>query len=53
MISNTKKFRVLRRKIFQTIIYNSFKHINIKIIIIYVSLTSFYIVIKNILRNID
>ena len=33
--------------------YNSFKHVDVKIATIYVSLTSFYIVIENILRNID
>ena len=33
--------------------YNSFKHVDVKTANIYISLTSFYIVIKNILRNID
>ena len=44
---------MLRRKIFQFIIYELFKHVDIKNTIIYVLLTSFYIVIENILRNID
>ena len=53
IVFNSKKFRILCRKIFQLIIYESFKHVDIKITIIYISLTNFYIVIKNILRNID
>ena len=53
IVIDVKKFRILRCKIQQLIVYNSFKHVDIKIANIYVSLTSFYIVIKNILRNID
>ena len=53
IIFDTKKFRILRCKIFQTIIYNFFKYINIKIAIIVVLLINFYVIIENILQNID
>ena len=53
IVIDIKKFRILRRKTFQSIVYNSFKHVNVKIATIYVSLTNFYIVIENILRNIN
>ena len=52
-VFDEKKFRTLRRKILEFIILKFFKHVNVKIIIIYFVLTSFYIVIENILRNID
>ena len=52
-VFDEKKLRTLRRKIFEFIILKFFKHVNVKIIIIYFVLTSFYIVIENILRNID
>ena len=53
IVIDAKKLRILRHKIQQSIVYNSFKHVDVKITNIYVSLTNFYIVIKNILRNID
>ena len=53
IVIDIEKLRILRRKTFQSIVYNSFKHVDVKITIIYASLTSFYIVIENILRNID
>ena len=52
-VIDVKKLRILRRKTFQPIVYNSFKHVNVKTATIYASLTSLYIVIKNILRDID
>ena len=53
IVIDVEKFRILRRKILQSIMYDSFKHVDVKIANIYVSLTNFYIVIENILRNID
>ena len=51
-VFDEEKFRTLRRKVFEFIVLKSFKHVNVKIIITYFALTSFYIVIENILRGI-
>ena len=53
IVIDVKKFCILRRKTFQSIVYNSFKYVDVKIAITYASLTSFYIVIKNTLQGID
>ena len=51
-VFDEKKLRTLRRKILEFIILKFFKHVNVKIIIIYSALTSLYIIIENILRGI-
>ena len=53
IVIDVEKLRILHRKIFQSIVYNSFKHADVKTATIYASLTSFYIVIENILRGTD
>lgn len=52
IVSDAEKLRTLRRKILQAIIYDSFKHADVKTATTYASLTSLYVVIENILRGI-
>ena len=52
IVTDAEKLRTLRRKTFQPIVYNSFKHVDVKTAIIYASLTNLYIVIENTLRDI-
>ena len=51
-VTDAEKLRILRRKTFQSIVYDSFKHADVKTATIYASLTNLYIVIENILRGI-
>ena len=53
VINNEKKLRILRRKTLKNIVFDFFKQTNIKIAITYQKLQNIYVVIENILRNID
>ena len=53
IVNDEKKLRILRRKILKNIVFDFFKQINIKIAITYQKLQNIYIIIENILRNID
>ena len=53
VVNDEKKLRILRRKTLKNIVFDFFKQINIKIAIIYQKLQNVYVVIENILRDID
>ena len=53
VVNDEKKLRILRRKTLKNIMFDFFKQINIKIAIIYQKLQNIYVVIENILRDID
>ena len=50
-VTDAEKLRTLRRKTLQPIVYDSFKHADVKTATTYASLTSLYIVIENTLRG--